>query len=107
MALCITADYDGKLEIDMQRTHKRRLWRLYIIFSLVIVLSTACFGQQEALDALVPKIDSGMYTQCEKAVRESLDKLIEKNGAYGVYPPKKNKWNFCAKKNLNSFPTKN
>lgn len=92
VALCITADYDGKLEIDMQRIHKRRLWRLYIIFSLVILLSTVCFGQQEALDALVPKIDSGMYTECEKAVRESLDKLIEKNGAYGVYPPKKNKW---------------
>ncbi|MHC4535280.1 MAG: hypothetical protein ACYS6K_15125, partial [Planctomycetota bacterium] len=80
------------LKIYMLRTKKGRPWRLYIIFSFVLVLSTAGFGRQKVLDALLSKIDNGMYAQCEKAVRESLDKLIEKYGAYGVYPPKNRNW---------------
>ncbi|MHC4120672.1 MAG: hypothetical protein ACYSWO_24525 [Planctomycetota bacterium] len=76
----------------MLRTRRGRPWSLYIIFSFVLVLSTAGFSRQEALDALVPKIDNGMYAQCEKAVRESLDKLTEKYGVYGVYPRKNRDW---------------
>jgi len=80
------------LKIDILRTQKGRPRSLTIIFSFVLVLPAACFSRQEALDALLAKIDNGMYAQCEKAVRESLDKLIEKYGVYGVYPPKDRDW---------------
>jgi hypothetical protein len=63
-----------------------------VISSFVFVLTTASSDQQEELDGLLPLIDGGTYAQCEKAVRESLDKLIEKYGAYGVYPPKNPDW---------------
>lgn len=78
--------------IDMLRTHKNKFSSLSIIFAFVFVLCTAGSCQQEPLDALLPRIDKGMYVQCEKAVRESLDKLIEKYGAYGVYPSKDRDW---------------
>jgi len=80
------------LKIDMLRTQKGRPWSLYLTFSFVLALSTAGFSRPVALDALVPQIDNGMYAQCEKAVRESLDQLIEKYGVYGVYPRKNRDW---------------
>ena len=61
-----------------------------VVFTLV--LSTHGFSQQARLDALVLKIDNGMVAQCEEAVRDSLDQLIEKYGVYGVYPRKNRDW---------------
>jgi len=80
------------LRIDVLRTKKGKPWSLYTFFSFVLAVSTAGFCQQETFDALLLKIDNGVYVQCEEAVRESLDKLIEKYGAYGVYPPKNRNW---------------
>ena len=57
-----------------------------------VVLSTAGGRQQETLDALLANIDAATYARCEKTVRESLDKLIERYGEYGVYPPKNRDW---------------
>ena len=59
------------------------------------MLSTAGGKQQETLDALIAKIDTETYARCEEAVRESLDKLIDRYGAYGVYPPKNRDWRYA------------
>ena len=76
----------------MLRTENERSRSLTVIVALVLAMSTAGFSGQETLNALLSEIDSGMVAQCEKAVRESLDKLIEKYGAYGVYPRKDRVW---------------
>ena len=81
-----------KVKINILRTQKGKSSGLYIIFSFMLVMSPNCISQQGELEALLPKIDNGIYEQCEKDLRESLDKLIEKYGVYGVYPPKNRNW---------------
>ena len=80
------------MKIDMLRTQEARPCSSTIIFVFLLVLSTHGFCRQEMLNALVAKIDMGMYSQCEEAVRESLDRRIDKYGAYGVYPHKDRNW---------------
>jgi hypothetical protein len=81
------------MKISLLRTKKGRPSSLYIIFPFVLImLFTTCTSQQGALDALLPKIDNEIYAECEKDVRESLDKLIEIYGEYGVYPKKNRNW---------------
>lgn len=80
------------MKFDLLKSRKGCSWICYIIKCLVFVLPTAAFAQQEGINVLLSKIDSEMYAQCEKDIRESLDKLIEKYGVYGIYPPKDRDW---------------
>ena len=80
------------MKTSVLRNKKRRTRSLALCVSLVLVLCTAGLGRQETLDTLLPEIDSEVYAGCEKAVRDSLDRLIEKYGVYGVYPRKNRDW---------------
>ena len=62
-----------------------------ILVSLFIIQVSA-FSDPESLVLHLQNLDSNLYKKYEKEVRDSLDKLIERYGIYGIYPRKQNEW---------------
>ena len=58
----------------------------------LFIIQVSAFSDPESLVLHLQNLDSNVYKQYEKEVRDSLDKLIERYGIYGIYPRKQNEW---------------
>ena len=59
---------------------------------LLFIIHVSAFSDQESLASHLQNLNSDIYKNCEKEVRDYLDNLIGRYGAYGIYPRKQNEW---------------
>ena len=59
---------------------------------LLFIIRVSAFSDQESLSSHLQNLNYDIYKKCEKEVRDSLDNLIGRYGAYGIYPRKQNEW---------------
>lgn len=79
-------------DVIMLINRHRRNPKTAVLLALLGTLCLQSFSQQSPLDTVLRKLDHRMVASCEQSVRESLDKRIERYGAYGVYPRKDRDW---------------
>tara|TARA_Y100000589_G_scaffold305563_1_gene319579 strand:+ start:757 stop:2784 length:2028 start_codon:yes stop_codon:yes gene_type:complete len=80
------------MKVNDSRFLISKIHSVLITFVFLFIIQVSTFSDQESLDIYLQNLESTVYRQCEKEVRDSLDNLIRKYGIYGIYPRKQREW---------------